>query len=120
MTPFVSLLRTTRDNARLQGRSFVGFVRIEANRWRRFVRVRTAKVTLGARKLFAPRAVERELLVRVDGTLRDLDGRVTTRLESLAPRARVARTKRTATKRKSLPATRPSGTNLIAGGRKAV
>lgn len=118
MEPFVSLLRTTRDNARLQGRSFVGFVRVEANRWRRFVRVRTAKVTLGARKLFSPRAVEREILVRVDGTLRDLDGRVTTRLESLTPRARVARPKRAA-KRKA-PSARSSGTHLIAGARKSV
>ena len=114
MPQFVSLLRTTRDNARLQGRAFAGFVRIETNRWRRFVRARTARVTLGARSFFAPRAFERELLVRVDGTLRAIDGRVVHRLQALEPRA--AKPKRVAKRKAPKPAL--SATTLIAGGRK--
>ena len=116
MAAFVSMLRTTRDNAREQGRVFAGFVRLEARRWRRYATARARYATATTRQLLTPTAFERELLVRVDGTLRALDGKVTDRLATLAPKAPRA-AKRLAAKRKS-PPSRPSGTNLLAGGRK--
>ena len=87
--------------------------------------MRTGKVGEGARELLAPRAVERELLSRVDGTLRALDGRVTLRLAALEerPAKPAARAKRTAAaarpkRRKAPAASKTSGTALVAGGRK--
>lgn len=146
MEPIVSMFQTTRQHVVQQKSAFVGrtreaslafasetrdagrdlirFVRLEAKRWGRYVRVRTGKVGEGARELLAPRAVERELLSRVDGTLRALDGRVTLRLAALEerPAKPAARAKRTAAaarpKRRKAPAAKTSGTALVAGGRK--
>jgi len=142
MEPFVSMLQSTRQHAveqksafaertreaslafatetREAGRDFVRFVRLEAKRWGRYVRARTAKVTVSARDLLAPRAVERELLARVDGTLRALDGHVVVRLEALEePRAKPAhRAKRPPARKRKAPPARSSGTALVAGGRK--
>ena len=148
MEPIVSMLQSTRQHAVAQKSAFVGrtreaslafasetreagrelvrFVRHEAKRWGRYVRVRSGKVTLGARELLAPSAVERELLARVDGTLRALDGRVVGRLQELEkqsarPARRAKRPAAAATARKrsrKAPAARTSGTALVAGGRK--
>lgn len=149
MEPIVSMLQSTRQHAVQQKSAFVGrtreaglafaaetrdagrdvvrFVRHEARRWGRYVRVRAGKVALGGRDLLAPRAVERELLARVDGTLRALDGRVVGRLQELQPKDAGARAKRAGPptravaapkRRKSALAARASGTALVAGGRK--
>ena len=141
MEPFVSMLQSTRQHVvhqktaftgrtreaslafatetRDAGRDLVRFVRLEAKRWGRYVRARTSRVAHGARELLAPRAVEREVLARVDGTLRALDGRVVVRLQALEPQAKPApRAKRPAARKRKTPPPRSSSTALVAGGRK--
>ena len=146
MEPIVAMLQTTRQHVAQQKSAFVGrtreaslafasetrdagrdlvrFVRLEAKRWGRYVRARTDRVALGARELLAPRAVERELLARVDGTLRALDGRVVVRLEELdlrvvKPAARAKRGVRAPTRKRKTPPARTSATALVAGRKQA-
>jgi hypothetical protein len=65
------------------GRDLVGFVRVEAKGWRRFFTQRTSRLQSEAKSIFTPKTFEREVLVRVDGTLRSLDAKVRERLVAL-------------------------------------
>jgi hypothetical protein len=68
------------------GQELVGFVRIEAKGWKRFLTQRTSRLQGEAKSIFAPKTFERELLSRVDGTLRSLDAKVRERLLALEKR----------------------------------
>src|SRR5512143_1978371 len=98
--------RTFASETRGASKDFVTFVRTEAKRWQRYVQKRadyTAETVLGS---LAPRAIERQLLARVDHTLRALDARVRIRLSALeksrAPKtARRAKSPRKAARKAS-------------------
>lgn len=114
MTALTSMLRTTGDHAR-------EFVRLETQRWTRFVRARALRAASGTRSLFAPRAIERRFLAGASGTLRALDGKLGARLADLDAAPRTPRAARATSKRSKRKAPLPtaSGPALIAGGRKA-
>jgi hypothetical protein len=78
------------------GREIVGLVRTEAKGWRRFLTQRTSRLQVEAKAVFTPVTLERELLSRVDGTLRSLDAKVRERLGALEkrPTTKPARRKR--------------------------
>jgi hypothetical protein len=80
------------------GREIVVLVRTEAKGWRRFLTQRTSQFQVEAKAVFTPVTLERELLSRVDGTLRSLDAKVRERLGALEkrPPTKPARRKRTA------------------------
>jgi hypothetical protein len=93
---------------------FVGFIQLEAKRWRRFVTLRATRFQAGARETLSIPGAERQLLVRVDGTLKTIDQRVLTRLTALekakggrAPR-RLANGKAHTAPRKAKPAVHTS------------
>ncbi len=68
------------------GEDLVGALRAEARAWKRFFSHRGVRLRSDATALFTPRALERELLSRADGTLRSLDARVRRRLGALEGR----------------------------------
>jgi hypothetical protein len=68
------------------GRELVVFVRGEAKGWRRFLTQRTSLFEHEARDLFAPKALERQILTQVDGALRSIDAKVRERLTALEKR----------------------------------
>ena len=79
------------------GRDLATFVRVEGKGWKRFLTARAASIQSEARGLFTVPAIEREVLTRVDGTLRAIDAKVRSRLlelqkrdEKPAPRRRAA------------------------------
>ncbi len=74
-----AFLTETRD----AGRDFVGFLQLEAKRWRRFVTLRATKIQAEARETLSIPGAERQLLSRVDGTLKTIDSKVRTRLTAL-------------------------------------
>src|ERR1700722_11835594 len=93
--------KTFLDEVRDAGRGLAVLVRSEAKGWRRFLTQRSSRLKGDAGALFTTSAIERELLSRVDGTLRSLDTRVRERLASLEkrttrPAARKANGKRRA------------------------
>jgi hypothetical protein len=61
----------------------LGAVRAEAKRWRKFATQRATAVQTGLRAGLSLPAVEKALLVQVDGTLRAIDSRVRARLAHL-------------------------------------
>jgi hypothetical protein len=65
------------------GEDAVGALRAEARAWKRFFGHRGVRLRTGATELFTPKALERELLARADGTLRYLDAQVRRRLVTL-------------------------------------
>lgn len=65
------------------GRDLLVFVRTEAKGWRRFLTQRTSLLQSEARIVLTVPALERELLTRVDGTLRTIDAKVRARLLEL-------------------------------------
>jgi hypothetical protein len=74
------------------GREIVVLVRNEAKGWRRFLTQSRSRLRIEAKAVFTPKTLERELLSRVDGTLRSLDAKVRQRLGALEKRpARSAR-----------------------------
>jgi hypothetical protein len=90
------------------GRELVGLFRGEAKGWRRFLTQRTTVLESDVRGLFAPSAIERQILAQVDGALKTIGAKVRARMSELdKPRRTVRRTangvaRRTA--RKSRPA----------------
>jgi hypothetical protein len=68
------------------GRELVVFVKGEAKGWRRFLTQRTSLFEHDARDLFAPKALERQILTQVDGALRTIDAKVRERLVALEKR----------------------------------
>jgi hypothetical protein len=107
-----AFLTETRD----AGLELISFVQLEAKRWRRFVTLRAARLQAGARETLSIPGAERQLLVRVDGTLRTIDQRVRTRLTALekakggrAPH-RLTNGKAHAASRKAKPAARAVAT----------
>ena len=71
-------------------RQFLVFVGSEARQWRRFAEERVSLLQVGVRETFSIPALERRLLVRLDGTLRSLDGLVKDRLASLGSKKQSA------------------------------
>jgi hypothetical protein len=69
------------------GRELAVLVRTEARGWKRFLGNRSTRLRGDASAIFATRTLERELLSRVDGTLRSLDARVRERILLLERRA---------------------------------
>ncbi len=65
------------------GRDLVVFVRSEAKGWRRFLTQRTSLLQSEARVVLTVPSIEREILTRVDGTLRTIDAKVRARLQEL-------------------------------------
>ena len=87
------LLSRTRDaggaflgEVRNAGREIVVLVKTEAKGWRRFLTQRRSRLRIDAKAAFTPKTLERELLTRVDGTLRSIDARVRARLGALEKR----------------------------------
>jgi hypothetical protein len=87
------VLTRTRDagvaffgEVRNAGRELAVLVRVEAKGWRRFLTQRSGKLKVEAKSVFTPKTFERELLTRVDGTLRSLDAKVRERLAALEKR----------------------------------
>ncbi len=74
--------RTFATETRGAGNDFINFVRTEAKRWQRYVQKRADQAAAAVGSL-APRALEKQLLRRVDSTLRSLDARVRGRLNAL-------------------------------------
>jgi hypothetical protein len=68
------------------GRELVVFVRGEAKGWRRFLTQRSSLIESEARELFAPKALERQVLTQVDSALRSIDAKVRERLLALEKR----------------------------------
>jgi len=68
------------------GREIVVLVRTEAKGWRRFLTQSRTRLRIEAKAVFTPKTLERELLSRVDGTLRSLDAKVRQRLGTLEKR----------------------------------
>jgi hypothetical protein len=77
------------------GREIVGLVRTEAKGWKRFFTQQTSRLQVEAKATFTPKTLERELLARVDGTLRSLDEKVRERLGALEKRRPTKATKAT-------------------------
>ncbi len=69
------------------GRELVVFVRGEAKGWRRFLTQRSSLLESEAREIFAPKALERQILTQVDGALRSIDAKVRQRLLALEKRS---------------------------------
>jgi hypothetical protein len=65
------------------GRDLLVFVRTEAKGWKRFLTQRSSLLQSEARVVLTVPALERELLTRVDGTLRTIDAKVRARLQEL-------------------------------------
>jgi hypothetical protein len=65
------------------GLQLVGAVRTEAKRWRKFATQRAVSLQSGFRTGLSLPAVERAVLLQVDGTLRAIDSRVRARLAQL-------------------------------------
>jgi hypothetical protein len=87
------VLTRTRDagfaffgEVRNAGRELAVLVRVEAKGWKRFLTQRSGKLKVEAKSVFTPKTFERELLTRVDGTLRSLDAKVRERLAALEKR----------------------------------
>jgi hypothetical protein len=115
------------------GREIVGLVRTEAKGWRRFLAQQTSRFQVETKAVFTPKTLERELLSRIDGTLRSLDQKVRERLGALEkrptkkPARRKARTRSNGKARPAVPAakaatkaTSKSATNaatIVAGAR---
>ena len=99
------------------GRDLVVFVRAEAKGWKRFITLRTSSLQSGARELLTVPAIERELLTRVDGTLRTIDAKVRARLVELDARkeAKAARRK-TANGKAPVAARKTKGATSAKGG----
>ncbi len=101
------------DETRQAGEQLIGAVRTEAKRWRRFATQRAAKVQGDVRSALSIPAMERTVLLQVDGTLRALETRVRARLARLerapAPKAarRVTNGKSNGRSRKAKPALPP-------------
>jgi hypothetical protein len=68
------------------GRELATLVRVEAKGWRRFLTQRSVRLKVEAKAVLTPKTFERELLTRVDGTLRSLDARVRERISALEKR----------------------------------
>jgi hypothetical protein len=88
------------------GRDLAAFVRVEGKGWKRFLTARAASIQSEARGLLTVPAIERELLTRVNGTLRVIDAKVRSRLIELE-------------KREEKPAPRRRATANGANGKKA-
>lgn len=71
------------EETRGAGQDFLAFVGTEAKRWRRFVSQRTTELQSDVRNVLSLPAIERRVLVRVDGTLRAVDKRVRDRLAKI-------------------------------------
>ncbi len=106
--------RTFAAETRGASKDFFSFIRSEAKRWQKWAQKRvdhTADAVFGS---LAPKAIERQLLTRVDHTLRAIDARVRNRLSSLdksrAPKARRAKAPRKARKAHA----RPNGAAILA------
>lgn len=65
------------------GRDLVAFVRSEGKGWKRFLSTRTTQLQSEVRDLLTVPAIEREVLTRVDGTLRAIDAKIRARLVEL-------------------------------------
>jgi hypothetical protein len=68
------------------GRELAMLVRVEAKGWRRFLTQRSVRLKVEAKSVLTPKTFERELLTRVDGTLRSLDAKVRERIAVLEKR----------------------------------
>ena len=107
------------------GRELATLVRVEAKGWRRFLTQRSVRLKVEAKSVLTPKTFERQLLTRVDGTLRSLDAKVRERIAVLekrgprsgarklngkarARRASTATTKSTATKSATSTTTVPA------------
>jgi hypothetical protein len=112
-----AFITETRD----AGLEFVGFVQLEAKKWRRFVTLRATRIQADARETLSIPGAERQLLTRVDGTLKTIDQRVRTRLTALekakggrAPRRLANGKAHTAAPRKAKPAAALHGSRSVA------
>ncbi|HSQ66570.1 MAG TPA: hypothetical protein VLM85_25290, partial [Polyangiaceae bacterium] len=74
--------RTVATETRGVGHDLLSFVRTEAKRWQRYVQKRADQAAEAALGSLAPRSLEKQLLRRVDSTLRSLDARVRGRLNA--------------------------------------
>jgi hypothetical protein len=68
------------------GRELATLVRVEAKGWRRFLTQRSVRLKVEAKSVLTPKTFERQLLTRVDGTLRSLDAKVRERIAVLEKR----------------------------------
>lgn len=75
--------KTFISEVRDAGREIAVLVKSEAKGWRRFLTQRTTRLRVNASAVFTPKTFERELLSRVDGTLRTLDAKVRERIAAL-------------------------------------
>ncbi|MGO9711377.1 MAG: hypothetical protein ACLQBL_21115 [Polyangiaceae bacterium] len=75
--------KTFISEVRDAGREIAVLVKSEAKGWRRFLTQRTTRLRVDASAVFTPKTFERELLSRVDGTLRTLDAKVRERIAAL-------------------------------------
>jgi hypothetical protein len=97
---------------RTAGREMVVLVRTEAKGWKRFFSQQTSRLQTEAKAALTPKSFERELLSRVDGTLRSLDAKVRARLGTLEKRPGKS------VRRKATGKTKPSASgNGIANGK---